>query len=259
MADRSRLIIAGLSSYLGCHFIERVLTRSDWQIAGLYHLRRPETDAVIASCLRAGSGQDWFLSCDFSREPETYPSLDSLMPSSSQALTFIYMCGAWYHGSVLEHRAEDVSRVLHVGLIAPIHCCSEVFKLRARASAATRCVIVTGLGGERAGVRYSSLYGSATGGIYNFVRGAGMELAGTNMSCVGLALGLFDKGQPYIHALCSQLVTRKPTPLDDVLHALEDIALSHRTGVNGSVVEVSGGMMNYQRTAEILFDQTLSP
>lgn len=257
MIHKPRLIIAGLSSYLARHFIEHVLTAADWQISGLYHTPRPETQRLIAACVRAGSEKQWFLPCDFSRSPSDYPAFEPLMPAPEAALTFIYMCGAWHHGSVLEHRAEDVSRTLHIGLIAPVYSCSRVFELRASAPAATRCVIVTGLGGERAGVRYSSLYGSATGGIYNFVRGAGMELAGTQMSCVGLALGLFDKGQPYIHALCRQLVTGKPTPLGDVLHALEDIALSHRTGVNGSIVEVAGGMLNYQRTAEILFNQTL--
>ncbi len=255
MDTKCRLVIAGLSSYLGRQFIDLVLDKPVWEIGGFYRTYTNEMGALIRRCVATGSDPDWFIECDLSREPETFAQFDILMPVDSVPLTFVYMCGAWHHGPVTLHTAEDVSKVINIGLKSPIYYCSQIFRMRKNATAATRCVIVTGLGGERAGVRYSSLYGSATGGIYNYIRATGMELAGTNMSCVGLALGLFDKGQPYIHSLCEHLVIRRPTPLGDVLEVLSAVGLSYRSGYNGSVVEVGGGLMNYQDVAVLLTEK----
>lgn len=253
---QGRIVIAGVSSYLGRRFADMVLQLGGWEIGGLYNTPSAAVEHLMERCVPRGSKKnELFQRCDFARHLDAYPGLDSFIPSSGTSLTFIYMCGAWHTGAVTGHRNEDISRVLSIGLQAPIYCCSQVFRLRVGAAAPTRCIIVTGLGGERAGVRYSSLYGSIVGGIYNFVRAVGMEVAGTNMSCVGLALGLFDKGQPYLQALCEQLVTCRPTPIEDVLDTLATLSLSYRSGLNGSVVEVAGGLQNYQNVAEILYAQ----
>ncbi len=252
MTDRSRLIIAGVSSYLGRRFIDRVLPSNAWQICGLYRTASEELDTLIDACVAAGSRREWFSLCDFDADPRSHPSLEPMLPAPEVPLSFVYMCGAWHHGHVSEHRAAEVARIMNVGLLAPICCCAEIFRLRAHASAPTRCVVITGIGGERAGVHYCSLYGSVIGGIYNFIRAAAMDLAATRMSCAGLALGLFDKGQPYIRQLCADLVTGAPTSLADVLDTLQELALSYRAGANGSVIEVAGGLGNYQHTAEWL-------
>jgi NAD(P)-dependent dehydrogenase (short-subunit alcohol dehydrogenase family) len=251
MSGKPRLIIAGMSSFLGTRLIEEVLACAAWEIGGLFHTNAPRTEGLIARCIQAGSQPAWFAQCDFAA-PATYPDLTPLLPPDDTPLTLVYMCGAWHCGPLGQHDLDTVRRVIDVGLAGPVYCCSEIARLRGNATASTRCLIVSGLGGERAGVGYLSLYGSVTGGIYNFVRAAGMECAGSPLSVVGLALGLLDKGQPYIRALCEQLVIGTPTAMDEVVHALKELALHHRAGVNGAIVEIAGGLANYERTANIL-------
>lgn len=242
--SRTTIVIAGISSALGRGMAEALAGRDDLNLIGLYRRMSPELERVAkAVTLRE---------FDLTDESAVSRAIGDLSSYSEDDLVFVYCCGKWSSGPVAELTSTEINTVMTLGLIAPISMTSQLLAMRRGATGRTRIILVTGLGGEKTGVRYNALYSAVTSGIYSFVRAAGMELAGSKDSCFGVALGLFDKGQPYIHDLCSRLVTRVPTPLPEIVDFLTAQLNCEGTALNGSVVELSGGLFNYQDVARLL-------
>lgn len=251
-ARRQRVVIVGISSFLGRAVAESLAGREGLHVSGVYRSWRPELESLAAH-FAAGSASTLTLEqADVTDPGARRRFLDGLSSHGEDDLVLLYCSGQWNSGRVAGLNDETIESVMAVGLIAPIAVTSQLLAVRSGARGATRIIIVTGLGGEKSGVRYNALYSAVTSGVYSFIRAVGMELAGTQDSCFGVALGLLDKGQPYIHELCSRLVTRRPTPLSEIVEFLTEHMRCEGTALNGSVVELSGGMFNYQEVARLL-------
>jgi hypothetical protein len=72
------------------------------------------------------------------------------------------------------------------------------------------------------------------------------------MSCIGIGIGLFDKGQSYIGELCQTLSIRKPTAMEDIASFVVAEICAARPTFNGSIVEFTSGLSNYERAIEFL-------
>lgn len=249
---RQRVVIVGISSFLGRSVAEALAAREGLHVSGVYRTWRPELDGLAARFGGESGATLTLEQADATAPAERRRFLDNLSPHADEDLVLLYCSGQWASGRVSDLTDEAIESVTAVGLRAPIAVTSQLLALRREAAGATRVIIVTGLGGDKAGVRYNALYSAVTSGLYSFIRAVGMELAGTRDSCFGVALGLMDKGQPYIHDLCARLVTRRPTPVSEVVEFLTAQMRCEGTALNGSIVELSGGMFNYQEVARLL-------
>lgn len=253
-AGTKTLLIAGISSTLGRAVAESVAGQEGLRVVGGYRRWRPELERTV-ELFRVGPAELTLREVDVTNPASCAAFVETASSFPDEDLVVLYCCGKWSSGPVAALTAEEVARVVGVGLTAPINLTARLLAARRGAGGRTRIIIVTGLGGEKTGVRYNALYSAATSGLYSFIRGVGMEVAGSGNSCFGVALGLFDKGQPYIRDLCKRLVTREPTPLSEILDFLLPQLGCEGTALNGSIVELAGGMFNYQEVSRLLEEE----
>lgn len=248
------LLIAGISSALGLAVAESVAVQEGLRVVGGYRRWRPELERT-AELFRGGPAELALCEADVTDPASAARLVDAASSRPEEDFVFLYCCGKWSSGPAADLTDAEVANVVGIGLTAPINLTSRVLAARRGAGGRTRLVIVTGLGGEKAGVRYNALYSAVTSGLYSFVRAVGMELAGSGNSCFGVALGLFDKGQPYIRDLCRRLVTREPTPLGEIVEFIVPLLGCEGTALNGGVVELAGGLFNYQEVSRLLEEE----
>jgi len=248
----AHLILIGLSSSLGGRLIRHLWSNGvEFTVSGTYRTASEHTRALIDACVARGSSREGFVHWDMHTDAEPL-DLRRCVPTDADQVNVVYMSGAWDSTPIRFLSYADIDRVVSVGLIAPLHCAAELARLACDRPMQGRFVFVTGLGGERASGAYLGLYGAVTGGAYNVVRSLGEELAGSRVSCMGLALGLFDKGQAYIDALCEQLPIRRPSDLSQIVQFLAYLAMQSPSVFNGGVYELAGGLLDYQGVAKYL-------
>ena len=248
--DGPHVAIAGISSALGAALADILLREDGVSVSGSL---RTSNDRVCALREMADPTRLELLTANLRDASERERFIDAAQRTAGEREAVLVYCGGrWLCGRLDDTELDDIEEVVEIGFTAPADLFRRFLRARRDASAPSRIVMVTGLGGERAGVGYSSIYGSITGAAYNLVRSLGCELAGTPNTCTAVVPGLFDKGQPYIHALCARLETARPTPLDEVAQLLATVVLMHGTALNGSVIEAGGGMFNYHDAARIL-------
>lgn len=249
MAGTHLVSIVGLSSLLGTAVADALLAEPSVRVLGTCR-----TGAGRVEDLRARHGDRLDLrAVDVLEAGDRDRLLDEIAAAAPEGdLTLLYCCGKWVCGPIADLDPATMREALEIGLAAPMALVSGLVRRRRAALSGLRIVIVTGLGGEKAGVAYNAVFGAVTGAVYNFVRGVAMELAGTGAVCMAVAPGLFDKGQPYIHELCAGLVTGRPTPVGEVAGWVADQILRGPPALNGAVVEIGGGLFNYQDAARIL-------
>jgi NAD(P)-dependent dehydrogenase (short-subunit alcohol dehydrogenase family) len=250
---RKVVVIAGISSTLGRAVADALAGQEGVRVIGGYRRWREEL-ATTAARFDSGAATLKLSQVNVTDPESRRGFLGELSLFSDEDLVFLYCCGRWSSGRVAELTEEEIETVTSVGLIAPVAMTAQLLNLRRCVPGRTRVIIITGLGGEKSGVRYNALYSCVTSGLYSFIRAVGMELAGSSDSCCGIALGLFDKGQPYINDLCARLVIRAPTPLAEIVSFLLPHLNCEGTALNGSLVELSGGLFNYQEAAKLLTD-----
>jgi NAD(P)-dependent dehydrogenase (short-subunit alcohol dehydrogenase family) len=250
MAEGHLVSIVGLSSMLGTAVADALLAEPSVRVLGTCRAGHGRVEELRA---RHRDGRLAVRALDVLRADDRDGLLDEIVDAAPEGrLTLLYCCGRWVCGPVADVDPAAMRDAVEIGLMAPMALASGLVRRRRASLAGLRIVIVTGLGGEKAGVAYNAVYGAVTGALYNFVRGVAMELAGTGAVCMAVAPGLFDKGQPYIHDLCSRLVTGRPTPVGEVAGYVADQILRGPPALNGAVVEIGGGMFNYQDAARIL-------
>jgi NAD(P)-dependent dehydrogenase (short-subunit alcohol dehydrogenase family) len=171
-------------------------------------------------------------------------------------LVFVYACGAWWSGDIASITSEPLERLMQVHFAAPALLLSDIARrVRAGKLRQVKLIVLTGLTGSNRGAAFNSIYGATVSALQHFVRSLAAELAGSEHCAFCIELGLMDKGQPYIHQLCSTLVTKRPTPLLEVSKFLQFCVTSPCNSFNGSVLSMTGGLCDYQDVHRFLEQQ----
>ncbi len=62
---------------------------------------------------------------------------------------------------------------------------------------------------------------------------------------MGIALGLVDKGQPYLKDIQNKWNIKKVNTIHDVLKFVVDIVMNKSILLNGTIIELTKGLRNY--------------
>lgn len=240
------LVLAGASSTIGAALTEK-LAGEPCEILALRRKSCRQWEKSAHTFLEAGgrvTEVEW--DATDSDSPERLRELLRRKIEGRRSVHFVYTAGRWWSGPVAKTSDAVLEDLTRLHFLSPARLLREVVSAcRAQDVEQAQLIVVTGMGGERSVLPNNALYGASTTAIQNFVRSLAMELASTSYSAFCVALGLVDKGQPYIHDLCAKLVTGRPTPLAEVTAFLEERVRNPSRAFNGALVELSSGLLNY--------------
>jgi NAD(P)-dependent dehydrogenase (short-subunit alcohol dehydrogenase family) len=242
------VLIVGISSLIGREIAKALVDEQGLHVSGTYR----QYDTVLEELESLYASRDKKISLDEldvtnRGDVQVYFQNKHDYRNDSVLFTVVYCCGMWICGRLTEIEDEKQDKAIAVGLLAPI----DIVKCYLKKSLPGKIFVLTGLGGEKNSVRGNSMFSIITNGVYSLIRSAGMEVADTDTSCIGIGIGLFDKGQNYIYDLCAHLSTGKPTPMEEVRDFIVQQILLKDRALNGSIVELSTGMFNYERAIEL--------
>lgn len=235
------LIIIGISSKIGTEVAKRY-KKKNYDVVGTYRKWNKRLEEIRKD-YEENDRKIELVSVDVLKTKEIEILIDNEIKRKKNVkdIVILYCCGLWRSGLIGSEDEEKFEEIVGVGLKAPYLLASIV---KRKIKTKFKIIIVTGIGGEKSSVYGNALYSICSNGIYSIVKAMGMELAGTKSNIVGIALGLYDKGQPYIYELCSQLNIKRP---GDIRIAAEFISLIIEKTYyeSGSVIELTDGLFNY--------------
>lgn len=248
----SIVVVFGVSSQLGMALSRRLSTlRCVAQVIGTYRTWRPGLNSLATAFTDKGKALELrpLDVMDDVGVQEVVREVCARAEVSGSELTLVYCCGAWCCGPLRELDGRAFDRVIGVGLRAPFVIASAVMR---RCPTALRLLLVTGLGGEKNFVRHNTVYGLCTNAVYGLVKSVSLELDATRSSCVGIALSLIDRGQPYLPDFLARTGLRIPTDFTRAVDLITTIVSSRLDHFNGTVVELADGLSTYAPLLEYL-------
>lgn len=250
MSGGGTVAIVGVSSELGLH-LASLLADDGVAVVGSFRRWQAGLDRLTRLFRQRGVPLELHR-LDVREVAALTAFVDTLAASAAErgsSLALTYLCGQWAHGPLSSHPPAAIDAMLEVGLRAP---CLLAARLLARWQGVARVVLVTSLGGEKSSIAHNSLAAVCANGLYSLTRSLGMELAGCGSSCVTLALGFFDKGQPYIDDIAPYLSIGRPPSIARAAETLRYLLLEADPLLNGSVIELAGGLFNYRDVIDFL-------
>jgi NAD(P)-dependent dehydrogenase (short-subunit alcohol dehydrogenase family) len=247
------LTVAGASSRVAAELL-RATARDGMEGLGFRRSDSLELSSAIAEW-HGCSARLRIVEWDATRNETFGPALASLDDGllRHDELAFVYTCGRWWSGDVASIDPESLEELTRIHFLTPAFLLAEISRrLKANKLRRAKLIVVTGLTGEQSSAAFNSLYGATTAAIHHFVRSLAVELAGTEHCAFCIALGLTDKGQPYIHELCSTLVIKKPTSMQEIVDFLRFCISTPCGALNGSVVTLAGGLPDYRDVCRFL-------
>ncbi|MET0106412.1 MAG: SDR family NAD(P)-dependent oxidoreductase [Sedimenticola sp.] len=251
------LIVFGISSYIGYHLVQRVLAQGSYhQIIGIYR-----TDNEYTKYLSELEGEPVRLIQNdimYSNVAvEDY--LSEQEKKTVRHISVLYACGMWLSGPLSVEDRQNVDRVNAIGFVVPAKIVIDLLSWAARSKNSIQFIALTGLAGEKGAVKYNAIYNATVTALCNFCRAAATEVAGTQSIVMAYSLGLFDKGQSYIHDLCKNLVIKKPLAIEKTIEPIAQQLHDRNYCFNGAVVELADGLFNYQDACHYLHQPSNSP
>lgn len=252
--NNSLVYIVGASSYLGEMLTKYFSDKKGYIVSGTYNEH-------VVNSLNKNKGalykeKNTFLQVDLLKDYASVKICDHIREFLAIKHIFIIYCaGRWKSGPFYKNYYKDIEEVSKIEFITPVNILTELHKVYEATKITYTYIAVTGIGGEKSAVMYNSIYSANVSALHNYIRSAGTELAGGKCSCFALAVGLFDKGQPYIKNLCKDLNIKQPSNISHISQFIIEIVSMNYHIFNGGVLEINEGLFNYQETTRLLSNE----
>ena len=239
MKNNSLYVIIGISSYLGSELAKQLLTLNK-NVVGTYHNDTLGLLQPIHS--KYPKLKLYPLDVRVDTEINSFYIWLKKMSEAVTSLNLVYCCGRWHQGLTETLSSADIDNTIGINLRAPVLFATFLLKSDIKPFS---FVFVTGLANS-GGINGGGLYNICTNGIYTFIKTFALELATRpNCYCMGLALGLYNKGQPYFSALAQDLKLSGTGKLSDVAEWIIRLFQNEFPLINGAIIELSNCVQSY--------------
>lgn len=163
----------------------------------------------------------------------------------------VYCCGKFGYGKISEFDFEQFEEIFDVMVLAPLLLARTI---GSRSSAPSRFVLLTGLGGERTIGPANFAYNSACSSAHQLIAALGLEWSDERpmtKQCLGVALGLVDKGQTWIGEYRSSFPNEIATDFDEAISVILMFLGGRLASANGRTLELNHNTTSYHAIIEM--------